>query len=379
MEIYVVKRGDTAREIASRYGISEESLLEDNQIASGAGLVVGQALLINNGPANRDRIIRSAGYAYPGINDVVFADTLPFLSSLYVFSYRFDAQGSLIVPRQNVNNMILPALEQGVVSVLTLTPTAQDGSFDSDLISTLLGDYDAQDVLLDQIIIEMNEKGFVALNLDFEYIKAEDAEAYVEFVEECAKMMHENGFQLSVALAPKTSANQQGLLYEGMDYRELGRAADLVILMTYEWGYIEGPPMAVAPIDKVRQVLSYAVSEISPDKIMLGIPNYGYDWPLPYEAGVTRANTIGNVEAVQIAAANSVEIAFNETSASPYFLYLRDGIRHEVWFEDVRSYQAKYDLVKEFGIHGVCFWQLMRFFRAGWLLLEDNFFRIPGL
>lgn len=88
-----------------------------------------------------------------------------------------------------------------------------------------------------------------------------------------------------MALAPKTSSEQKGLLYEGKDYSGLGQAANGVLLMTYEWGYTYGPPMAVAPINKVKEVLDYAITQIDTNKISLGIPNYGYDWPLPYERG----------------------------------------------------------------------------------------------
>ena len=78
-----------------------------------------------------------------------------------------------------------------------------------------------------------------------------------------------------MAVAPKSYANQPGLLYEGMDYAGLGRAADLIFLMTYEWGYTAGPPMAVSPLPNVRTVLDYAVTEIPPEKIFLGLSNYG--------------------------------------------------------------------------------------------------------
>ena len=56
-----------------------------------------------------------------------------------------------------------------------------------------------------------------------------------------------------------------------------------------------------------------------------------------------------------------------------------DEAEHEVWFEDVRSLQAKFDLMKEFELRGATYWQLMNFFKANWLLLEDNFFLIPGV
>ena len=57
--------------------------------------------------------------------------------------------------------------------------------------------------------------------------------------------------------------------------------------------------MAVAPIHKVRQVVEYALTKIPAEKINLGIPNYGYDWTLPYERGSSKARTISNTEAIQ--------------------------------------------------------------------------------
>lgn len=131
--------------------------------------------------------------------------------------------------------------------------------------------------------------------------------------------------------------------------------------------------MAVAPLPSVRRVVEYALTHIPAEKINLGIPNYGYDWPLPYERGVTAATTIGNIEAVQIAIANDAVIQFDETAQSPFFTYTRDGVAHEVWFEDVRSMNGKFDLVEEYALHGMGYWQIMKLFRGNWLLLSDRF------
>ena len=107
----------------------------------------------------------------------------------------------------------------------------------------------------------------------------------------------------------------------------------------------------MAPIGAVRRVVEYAVTEIPPEKICLGLANYGYDWPLPFVAGQTAARTIGSIEAVDIARRNRTNIIFDNPSQSPWFQYTDpDGVRHVVWFEDVRSWQAKLELVKEYGL-----------------------------
>ena len=145
-----------------------------------------------------------------------------------------------------------------------------------------------------------------------------------------------------------------------------------MLLMTYEWGYTYSPPMAVAPINSVRRVLDYAITRIPPDKIFMGIPNYGYDWPLPYEKGITRATSISNAEAVSIARRYGAEIMYDETVQSPYFNYTdENGIAHEVWFEDARSIEAKLKTALEYGFAGVSYWNLDRPFPQNWLVVNN--------
>ena len=131
--------------------------------------------------------------------------------------------------------------------------------------------------------------------------------------------------------------------------------------------------MAVAPVNLVRRVVEYAVSRIPREKLLLGIPNYGYDWPLPFQRGETVARTVGNVEAVRLAAETGAEIFFDEVAQAPYFHYRRDGVSHVVWFEDPRSIRAKLQVVSDYGLAGVGYWQILRMFRANWLLLAGTF------
>lgn len=374
MEIYVVKPGDTVDLIGEMYQAQPQSIIYANQMTPPYPLAVGQALLIPGGEEPYEKIpVRINGYAYPYINSWVLEQTLPYLTELSVFSYGFTPEGELIPPVLSVDFMIEAAYRHGTLPILTLTPFGADGQFNNYLIHSVVQSPEVVDNLILNLKSVAEEKGYAGVDVDFEYILAEDRDAFTDFVAKIAQGLHEIGRQVSVALAPKQSAGQKGLLYEGKDYGGLGAAADYVLLMTYEWGYTYGPPMAVAPIFQVRKVLDYAVTEIPTDKIRLGIPNYGYDWKLPFERGVTKARTIGNVEAVQIAIEKNAEIFFDERAMSPYFHYWENGEEHEVWFEDVRSMQAKFELIKEYGLNGAGYWQIMRLFRANWLLLDWQF------
>lgn len=376
MEIYVVKAGDNVNAIAASYGIEANTIIYDNQLIDPYELAVGQALFIGTGQRNPDVTISVSGYAYPFINRWVLEQTLPFLSELPVFSYGFTYEGELIPPQWDDQWMIKLALESGTQPILTLTPFGPDGQFNNMLISSVVNNQEYSQRLIQNLLMLMGEKGYQGVDIDFEFILAEDRDAFTAFVGQVADSMRANGYHTSVALAPKTSADQQGLLYEGKDYPAIGAVADHVLLMTYEWGYTYGPPMAVAPINQVRRVVSYAVTEIPPEKIDLGIPNYGYDWKLPFERGVTKAVTLGNVEAVRLAVERGAEIYFDGLAMSPFFNYTDqvDGSLHEVWFEDVRSLQAKFNLIKEYGLRGCGYWTVMQWFRANWLLLTENFY-----
>ena len=375
MEIYVVQAFDTVDRIAQEYRVPVNQLIEINQISYPYALAIGQALLIPTADGFLDQPgVVTNGYAYPFIDTDILQATLPYLTDLSVFSYGFTETGELVYPELSDLWMLELARQAGVNAILTLTPMDERGMFSNQLIHAVVNSGTAIDALIQNLLRVMEEKGYGGVDVDFEYILAEDRDAFTTFVAELTRIMNENGYVTSVALAPKTSANQTGLLYEGKDYGGLGAAANSVLLMTYEWGYTYGPPMAVAPLNKVRQVVEYAVTEIPVNKINLGIPNYGYDWTLPYESGVSRATTIGNIQAVQIAFRHGAAIAFDEVAQTPYFRYTDNGIEHEVWFEDVRSLQAKLTLLNEYDLKGIGVWQIMRLFRAMWLLYANLFY-----
>lgn len=374
MEIYVVQPGDTVDSIAESYGIPVSSVIYNNQLVYPYPLALGQALLLSAGEEQAPAYPAWVnGYAYPFIQQDVLEETLPYLSSLSVFSYGFTTDGELVAPAQDDSFMINAALKAGVRPVLTLTPLGPDGNFNNFLIASVVNNQTAKDTLLTNILATVQEKDFQGVDIDFEYIRPEDRIPFADFVADMRNLLSPYGYHVSVALAPKTSDTQAGLLYAGKDYGLLGEAADSVLLMTYEWGYTYGPPMAVAPVNKVRQVVEYAVTRIPPSRIDLGVPNYGYDWTLPFVRGSSRATTISNLEAVRIAVEAGVPIQFDEVAMSPYFQYEKDGQQHEVWFEDVRSYREKFSLLPEYGLRGMGYWQIMRFFRPNWLLLENTF------
>jgi spore germination protein len=143
--------------------------------------------------------------------------------------------------------------------------------------------------------------------------------------------------------------------------------------MTYEWGWRKSPPQAISPLNQIKRVLDYALTVMPKEKIFFGFQIYARDWLLPHIAG-QEAQTFSVQEAIARAAQYSVIIQYDTVAQSPFYRYTdAQGRMHEVWFEDARSAQAKFDLVKSYGLAGISYWALGYPFPQNWTLLEDNF------
>ena len=370
---HVVRRGDTVWSIAREHGISTRELYQNNIFLQGQGaLIPGEELILSLQDVHREGSLGVNGYAYPFINGDLLRQELPYLTYVTPFTYGIGPEGEPVPLRDE--GILAAAGQYGVLPWMHLSSLTEEGWFSSSRAEVLLKSSHRQEALLEQIKEILKEKGYGGVDVDFEYMQPGLAGAYTAFIERLRQELNKLGYTVQVALAPKVSRGQKGLLYESHDYAALGRAANGVLLMTYEWGYTAGPPMAVAPLDKVRQVVDYALTEIPAEKLFLGVPVYGYDWPLPFREGVTRGESVSPQEALALARRHGAEIRYDETAQAPWFRYTAaEGREHEVWFEDARSSYAKFRLAAEKGLQGVGLWNLMRPAPQTYLALHGGF------
>ena len=368
-QVHAVAAGETLTSIAADYGVTVRQLWRNNwELGGGDALAVGQVLVVSYFEERLGEGIFN-GYAYPFIEPALLAEQLPYLSAMAPFTYGITAEGGLLP--LNDEAMLAAARVRGTRPVMHLSTLTEAGQFDTGRAELILTDYEAQGRLAAEVLQTILRKGYAGLDVDFEYLPGQLAASYAAFLGRLRQLLAAQGRFLWAALAPKTNTRQRGLLYEGHDYAAVSAAVDGVLLMTYEWGYTYGPPMAVAPLPNVRAVLDYAITEIPAEKIFLGVPNYGYDWPLPFVQGTTKAQSISNQRAIELAVQYGVAIEYDETAQSPFFHYTdAAGGVHEVWFEDARSMDAKLRLVAEYGFRGAGFWNPMRPFSQTWLVLD---------
>lgn len=366
---YILDEGQTLFSISQEYGVPLDELIKANPGLNPLNLRPGDTVMIPVARREKRRPILVNGYAYPSINTNSLNCVLPFLTFLSPFSYKLTPTAELVPPDDG--DLIFRAQRSAVMPIMVVTNIFDEG-FSTEVLSVILASEELQERLIGNILSELTGKNYYGVNMDIEYIAPDDRERYNAFLERLTERLHNEGFIVMSALAPKISADQPGVLYEAHDYAEQGRIVDYVIIMTYEWGYTYGPPLAVSPINEVRRVLDYAVTEIPPEKILMGMPNYGYDWTLPFMRG-TPAQSVSLTQAVDLALRYGVEIQFDEQAQTPYFYYTDNGTQHVVWFDDPRSIDSKLQLIDDYKLAGASWWTVNRCYVPNWLVLQNMY------
>ena len=369
MIIHTVSKGESLYTIGKKYGVTIEQLIKANGNTVQPTLIIGQAVIIPTAEDKKQSKLIN-GYAYPNIDRGALISALGYISNISPFSYGIAEDGTLV----NLVDTDIITISQSfsVMPILIVTTLTEEGIFNSSRAEQILQNESLADAVIENIALKLESNDYFGVDVDFEYIPAQNKTAYAEFIKKLKLKISALGYKTLVSLAPKTYAAQRGLLYEAHDYKALGEAADYVLVMTYEWGYTYGPPMAIAPINKVREVIEYAVSEIDAKKVLLGVPNYAYDWTLPYVQG-SKAQSISNSFAIMNARSVGAEIVFDSQAMTPYYTYFKDEKEHIVWFEDARSVKARMELINEFGLAGFSVWNIMNFYQPLWTTANSYF------
>jgi spore germination protein len=395
--IAIVRQGETLAELAARVGVTVEQLVATNGLPS-RSVTVGQALLV---PSNR--LVVQPGYSlwriaelsgvpvevlrranpgaeralYPGrtvripappkrpaevigylpLTDpgVTAADITPWAKDLTwvaIFSHLITGEGDL--PPINDTEAIRATYAAGAKPLMSIANMEPGGAFSPDIARQIITDSAVREKVLSGILRIVNEKGYAGVDSDIENIPRELRGGYVNFLQELKGRL--SGKHLNVAVPPKYDETTFGYA-RGHDYAGIGRAADRVYIMNYEFHWVGGPPGAIAPLPQTRRVMQYAASLMPKDKILNGISTTAYDWELP-DTPANKAKPWPHDEAVQIAVRNQVPIRYSEPQESPWFRYRADGKEHEVWFEDARSLMAKFRVMRDLGLGGMGIWHL---------------------
>lgn len=260
--------------------------------------------------------------------------------------YTLDASGR-ITPVWNAENETWRAAMSGT----DIIPTIQNvvnGGFNDGVVRSLISTAAAREAHAEAITRLVVEKGYQGIDIDYEALPKSDRADFSAFITTLGSKLHSAGRVLSVTVHPKTSDSQDWTGPGAQDYAAIGAAADTVKLMVYDFHWSTSGPGTITPLDWMDKVVSYASSVIPANKVIVGLPLYGYDWQGNRGKGVVYE------EAIALARANNATIQ-RDAHGEPWFTYGD----HTVFFQDATSYARKVQHVtsKHPNIGGFAHWR----------------------
>ncbi len=278
-------------------------------------------------------------YAYPYIGGELLDSVLPYLTYLTPFTYGITPAG-VLAPLDDAR-LLERAAHYGAKSLMhlsTLTPE----EISSENAAALLQNDRAQSALLAEILQTMAKKGYCGLDVDFEYVPPELREDYAAFVCRMREALNTEGKPVVAALAPKTSAQQRGLLYEGARLRAAVKSRERRVPDDLRMGLClrraAGHRAAAAGVRGARlRALGHGENIFLARRCTLRLAAALQEKKAA--RGPRRSRRKRQSPRARLVGA---EIEFDETARSPYYHYF-DKMRreHAVWFEDARSLRAK--------------------------------------
>jgi spore germination protein len=349
---YIVQPGESLWEISYRHSTSEKLLSSLNKLES-KKIIPGQRLSI---PHSKRTDIWTGTYFVPKdkhSNAWIINNYSNTLSSLFIFEYQPDYEGNIIDLQENDAHLL--AWKKGLPPYATLSNLSEKG-FDPDLAHHLMSDKHRREKFINNIFSLLHSHDYKGIVIDFEQVRYSDRNNLNQFIRELSEKLHPIGMEVLMAVPPKQGDHipSHSAAY---DYQTLGKYLDKMFLMTYDWHWPGGPSGPIAPINKVRETVEYAIKVVDRSKLMLGIPQYAYDWTLSEEKKAGKAYS--TQRAIDLYIGYESQIHYDQKAVAPWFRYVdNQGALHEVWFEDPRSLLKKLRLIKEYNLAGMGCWHL---------------------
>jgi spore germination protein len=371
---YTVQEGDTLKGIADSYHISVMQILRNNPFLSDREFIYPDESLVISYGEKKDKIITN-GYANPFINREILRKTLPYLTYLSIFGYTINENADIAEPDDE--DLIQMAKEYHVAPIMLVSTLSYQGVGSAEAAYNILYNEEIVNQYIENIISILRRKGFFGVSFIYTYLTSLQEEVYNSFTEKVTKRLNSEGFSVIASIPPMTVIEANLITFERIDYSQIGNQANQIVVMNYSWGHNPGPPMPSASIFMLRLFVDYMITQIPRDKMIIGLPLFGYAWQLPYIIGVTEANALTYESAINLALDTGSEIKFDEISQSPYYEFIeyRAGvpIQYVVWFVDVRSINALTGLVTEYNFPGIAVWNIMTFFQQMWLFINSQY------
>ncbi|GAB6156260.1 hypothetical protein JCM17380_50120 [Desulfosporosinus burensis] len=260
------------------------------------------------------------------------------------FAYQLQPDGQFI---GQVNKLVLQAaIEQGTAPLI-LFHNFDGKIFDPLPLRSVLSSTASQRNCI-RHMINLLPPNVAGVHVDFEGLEAPYRIPFLTFLESLKTTLHDRGLLLSIAIPAKRSESEA----PGYDFAGIGRLCDSITIMTYDEHYSCGSPGPIASLPWMTQALDYAIRYIPNEKILLGIPVYGYDWSNEPTCMVPMRDI------PKLVAQNNARVLWSDQAVEPYFFYWRGRTRHTVWYENELSAKVRLGFVKSYRLRGIAIWRL---------------------
>ena len=260
------------------------------------------------------------------------------------FAYRVLPDGSL---QGRISEVTLEESQRQGIAPLILFHNFNGRVFDTQPIRSILSSGNLQQTFIHNVIDSL-PPNVAGVHLDFEQVEAQYRVPYITFLESLKATLHERGLLLTIAVPAKRSEWEA----PGYDFAGIGRLGDAVTIMTYDEHYSGGDPGPIASLPWMTQALDYAITHIPRNKVLVGIPAYGYDW----SNGPTTMVPMRDIP--RLIESTDARVLWSDPAVEPYLYYWRGRERHTVWFENELSSKIRFSFVKNYRIRGIAIWRL---------------------
>ena len=248
--------------------------------------------------------------------------------------YGWNADAS-IAKKTNAENATWRAAMTGTQIIPTIQNTTSSG-FNGSAVVAMLATDASRATHADAITQLVLSQVFDGIDIDYESVPTASRANFTAFLTTLADKLHRSGKKLSVSVYAKTGDSQNWDGPGSQDWAAIGRIADSVKIMAYDYHWSTSGPGPITPLTWLDQVATYAEAALPAQKIMMALPFYGYDWlgnsgaDVGYSAAMAKATSVG---------ATITHDANGEAT------YTYNG--RTVYFQDATSYKAKLDLIKQ--------------------------------
>jgi len=273
---------------------------------------------------------------------------LPLFDIFSQMLYTVGVDGSLRkIPISSRGEMLRLAR----VAQIPIIPTIGDDS-NPQRIAKLLTDEETQEKFTSSLLDEALKENYQGWSLDIEVVAGKDEESFSNFVTSLAEALHAQNLELHVIVYGREE-NESYDPARAHNYAKIGKVADRVFLMTYNYHNELTGPGGQTPLDWYRRVLAYAIQTIPRDKIAVGLSTHGYEWYGDNIVGLTYPEVINRLPEIE------TEPEYDLDNSAMVLRFDTNGESHELWYEDAQTITKKIKIASnEFGISNFALWRL---------------------